>query len=156
MLYCFSLTGDIIILVKKNIIILLFVFIAIISLSLLVTILKPNKSVETSLPTNISLTPTISLYTEEECEGLAENILTMVNNVNYCNYDSDCTPKIAVGYPASCSILVNKNSDIPGIESAYLQFVNKCNPPMYDCDRAPTQEEIKCIDNTCIDTRYKN
>ena len=80
----------------------------------------------------------------------------MVNNANYCNYDSDCTPKIAVGYPAGCSILVNKNSDIQGIESVYLQFVNKCNPPIYDCDRAPTPEEIKCIDNTCIDIRYEN
>ena len=90
------------------------------------------------------------------CPVLEKGIVSMLQKANYCTKDTDCTYKVRVGYPANCHSLVNVNSDIGAMESLYSQYVKKCNPLTYDCDRAPTQEEVKCMENKCVDSRYKN
>lgn len=93
---------------------------------------------------------------ENKCDTLEDEIKELMNDANYCSVDTDCTYEIAVGYPADCNPLVNINSDIKSIEEAYLNYANKCSPPIYDCDVHPSQNEMKCIDSRCIDTRYVN
>lgn len=99
--------------------------------------------------------PTPIEWTEAECKVLEEDIEEMLGLANHCKKDSDCM-KINLGCPFGCYNLVNITANTNDIGVVFSEFETNCNKCYYDCDRDPTPSEIKCINNSCIDTRYNS
>lgn len=95
--------------------------------------------------------PTTALPVATSSKITAQQIQTLLQEANYCTQKNDCVIK-SYGCPFGCSTLVNKNHDMSVIEESIRKMsAHRC---VYDCDRNPTDVEIACVDNKCIDTRY--
>lgn len=88
------------------------------------------------------------------CERTEADILRQIDEANFCDKDSDCL-LLSLGCPFGCYKLVNRNSDHSLITEAIKKYNFDCTRCVYDCDRDPTVEEIKCEKNKCIDIRYR-
>lgn len=86
-------------------------------------------------------------------EKLEKQINLALKEANYCNTKEECK---VVGYrcPFGCYNLVNTTHDLEYIEEAVGKYNEDGWSCIYDCDRAPKNEEIDCIDRRCVDIRY--
>jgi hypothetical protein len=87
------------------------------------------------------------------CDKLEEETKELIDAANYCDDDSDCVISPLSRCPFGCHLLFNKNADTIKIEENLALFNYNCMECMYDCDVSPKEEEIKCINSKCIDTR---
>lgn len=92
--------------------------------------------------------------TEINCDRLERQTKELIEKANYCDIDSDCIISPISRCPFGCHLLFNKNADISKIEENLKLFNYNCMECKYDCDIAPNQDEIKCINNKCVDMRY--
>jgi hypothetical protein len=89
-----------------------------------------------------------------DCSGLKNQIYGLLENANYCSADSDCSLK-KLGCPFGCGRLINKNADLAAIMDYIEEYYNACDHCLYDC-QPPKPEQIKCINNKCIDSGFEN
>jgi hypothetical protein len=88
------------------------------------------------------------------CNNLETEINQMLNTANHCTQDSDCGINLESSCPFGCYNLINKKIDITHIKTKMQTFTNECTKCVYGCIAAPTEEEIICKANKCIDTRF--
>ena len=92
-------------------------------------------------------------------EQLKDEIYGLILKANHCEADEDCVVLEIenLACPFGCTRLGNKDTDLTlieqKIEEYFENYYEKC---VYDCDTQPSQYEIKCVDNKCIDARYEN
>lgn len=85
------------------------------------------------------------------CEKLEIDINKLLDDINYCTEDSDCEYESRYYCPFGCYQLFNKNVDLSLIDEKVLDFRNEnCNLCEYECFAPPIYEEIKCVNNKCI------
>ena len=89
------------------------------------------------------------------CDNLEEEVHQLLEDANYCNVDSDCEINTEFWCPFGCYNLVNKNADLNQIRNLVAEYGENCPVCLYDCDRAPKQEEVQCKNSKCIDIRYE-
>ena len=91
-----------------------------------------------------------------ECTQLESEIKASIGNANYCNVDSDCVVLGTGTCPFGCFSLVNKNVETQTIQEKIGQYEKmSCSTCIYDCIVSPSQREIKCINNQCVDIRFQ-
>lgn len=99
--------------------------------------------------------------TETECEQLENETKALIEKVQYCERDSDCIVDTSFQprCPFGCFLIRNKSFD--GNEDLLLIFEkikkynnSRCVKCMYKCLMPPEQEDVKCQNNKCTDTRY--
>jgi len=91
------------------------------------------------------------------CSELKSQITTLINQVNYCNVDSDCIVSEEFGLYFGCYALLNKNADIVSIKEDAKNYARVCPEPIdILCPFLPIYSDVKCINNKCIDIRFKN
>ncbi len=105
-----------------------------------------------------SIRPTLdpSKVHSSDPKVLEQQIKNALSNANYCAADDNCiVADIDAGCPFGCYNLVSANADLSWIKAGIDKYnkigANKC---IYDCDRAPSTKEIKCVKNKCVDVRY--
>lgn len=86
-------------------------------------------------------------------------IKRLLNEANYCAVDSDCAVlNTNLGCPFGCYNLGNKDADVTQINAlweAYQKSREKSGSfCIYSCIVPPEPQEIKCINNKCVDARY--
>jgi len=91
-----------------------------------------------------------------KCTLLPKIITKQLENKNYCTQDTDCKIERGLGCPFACFTLINKNENINILEKAALYYKTYCPDCMYKCQIHPTQEEVKCINSKCIDSRTQD
>lgn len=85
-----------------------------------------------------------------------KEIRTLLDNANYCSVDSDCTIlNTNLGCPFGCYNFGNKKADMSEINALWdaYQKRNSGSVCVYSCLIAPGPEEIKCVNNKCVDVR---
>ena len=87
-----------------------------------------------------------------DCDDVWEDISEKVSNANYCNKDADCV----AASDTCCWSLVNikEKERVETFASEKINYNKDCLR-ICDCDIKPSVDEIKCENNTCIDTRYQ-
>jgi len=92
------------------------------------------------------------------CETQEKDINQLIDSKNYCGQDSDCILlDIDYGCPFGCYNLINKNEEFQSINDLIMKYAkSECSECMYKCPQEPKTEEIECINNKCIDTRYQD
>ena len=90
---------------------------------------------------------------EPVIDNTVENLKKALERANYCQQASDCKA-VSYGYPFECFNLVNKNADLTQIENNIKLYRKDKVLPIYDCDRWPYENEMKCENNKCADARY--
>jgi len=100
---------------------------------------------------------TIKSENYDNCKELEKEIKNLLENNNFCSKDFDCVllrGDAYLGCPFGCHNFVNKNIDFSNIEKAALEYQkNKCRECLYKCRDSPSQEEIGCKNNKCVDLR---
>ncbi len=91
-----------------------------------------------------------------ECRELAENIIGMLEESDYCTAGSDCKI-VYLNCPFGCYNLVNKDVDTSELEALGEKFDKDCRMCIYDCLQPPASDKITCKDGKCgaIRTLYK-
>lgn len=77
----------------------------------------------------------------------------LLEKANYCAKSTDCVV-VAYGCPFACYNLINKTYNTSLIESEVNKFNAKGISCIYDCNRAPKENEIGCINKKCVDLRH--
>jgi len=90
---------------------------------------------------------------EEECNEIETEAKTLIEEQNYCEEDSDCVINKEFSCPFGCYNLFNKEADLTGIKEKTEYYNDSCISCKNDCVSDPTQEEIICIENKCVDSR---
>ena len=104
--------------------------------------------------------PAVDAGSPVECEALRLEIQGLLDGADTsCAAPGDCTVLDAdPGCPFGCFHLVNRawlsSPAHARLEKAGGQWMSRCNPCIYDCDRAPTPGEILCRNGKCVDSRY--
>ena len=120
----YKLVKQIIIMKKKNIVLL----IAIITLIILVCVAWLNQR------------------STSTCSELESQIQDKIKSMNYCNADDDCAIK-NFGCPFDCGGYVNINSDVRSIEQQSDKYRGLCGVCKYEC--LPVLKPV-CINNKCV------
>lgn len=102
-----------------------------------------------------------NLILEDDLAKLEKQISNLIKQANYCDIDGDCiisTSHYIQSDGKYCSFgcydLFNKNADLSQIESAIGKYYLKYGPcANYDCPEIPTQSDIICGDNKCVDSK---
>lgn len=82
---------------------------------------------------------------EENCDVLEGNIRQKIDDLNYCEVDSDCT-STSFGCPFGCGTFVNKDADLTEVRSLVKLYDQNCPMCLYDC--MPFQPV--CRDDKCV------
>ena len=91
---------------------------------------------------------------EVNCNKLEKEIFAFLEQVNYCDTDSDCIVEGGGLCPFGCFHLVYKDADLTELRKSEKQFSKNCFYCEYECVEAPTAEDIKCINRKCVDVRF--
>ena len=92
---------------------------------------------------------------ENDCDKLEKQIDMLIESANYCDVDSDCVISTEFWCPFGCYNLFNKNTNLTEVREGIEKYHKNCPECIYDCNRPPTQEEVICKNNKCIDSRYE-
>ncbi len=97
-----------------------------------------------------------------DCDNLKNEAKSLLKKANYCSADSDCILSAGLSCPFGCYNLINKNADITVIKEVAERYF-ECQKrlgltciELLNCMPPPAQEQIKCINNKCIDSRFEN
>ena len=97
-------------------------------------------------------------------DKVSSKIIDLIEKENYCNEDSDCIISESHYMQSDgkycsfgCYDLFNKNADLSQIKTAISKFYVSCGPcDDYDCPEIPTQSDIICSNNKCVEDTSKN
>ncbi len=95
----------------------------------------------------------LTACTPIDCEQLEGEVNDLINAANYCEVDTDCELNFAFSCPFGCENLVNKDADLTEIQEQVDIYAEECDMCIYKCREPPMEDEIKCTNNICIDTR---
>lgn len=112
---------------------------------------------QSTIPPTPSVFPNSTIITENRCFNLQGFIDTQLDMNNFCDKDSDCKIiDIYLGCPFPCIPFVNVASDLLKIKEFHEEYKRECEDKMciYRCPASPKQEEIKCINKKCVDSRF--
>lgn len=86
------------------------------------------------------------------CDMIWNQIYDKFDEANYCDSKNDCV----IADNTCCGSLVNidKKTDVEKYADNKIQRWPICQREC-DCAREPSEEEIVCTDNKCVDTRYE-
>lgn len=115
----------------------------------------PNVPATPAPQNQVTPTPSDLNIQQNDCEYLKKEITNLLNEANYCQKDNECKI-ISLSCPFGCHNLVNRSHNLDSVDQKYLEFKKSCTSCIYDCDQAPTSQQIKCQDNKCVDTRDQN
>ena len=91
----------------------------------------------------------------DTCEIKLEKLKKWIDEKNYCETVGECLiDDSRFGCPLGCYQFINKGESLENIQVAYDAYVESCGACLYDCDRTPVKEEVKCVKNKCVDMRY--
>lgn len=92
------------------------------------------------------------------CNEVIRQVNNLVEKANYCNTDSDCVVSTETTKFCGCWSLINKNADLSKIKEGNEKYA-QLNCPVLSCAECmllPTQGDIKCSNNKCVDGRTGN
>jgi hypothetical protein len=104
----------------------------------------------------ILLLLTLTLLTacsQVDCEQLEGEVNDLITEANYCEVDTDCEVNFDFSCPFGCENLVNKDADLTLIQEKVNIYYEECDMCIYTCREPPMEDEIKCLENKCIDIR---
>lgn len=85
------------------------------------------------------------------CYNQAQEIISLIDNANYCQIDSDCKANILGECIFGCYFLSNKDYDVKIITDKRIEFNSKCHSGVAcDCSPVPAQERLICENKRCI------
>ena len=91
------------------------------------------------------------------CESLEELIEKQLVAKNYCETSFDCEPVSFAACPFGCYRLVNKAEETSSLLDKIENYRSlSCEKCIYNCIPLPESEEIKCINNKCVETRFQD
>lgn len=93
----------------------------------------------------------LSLVEKTNCENLAKEIMSDMQDANYCSKDSDCIA-IGAGFPFECYVLINKDSNYKQTGDKVREFYTKClsNQGPSSCLAPPSQDKLECKSGKCV------
>lgn len=94
-----------------------------------------------------------------DCKNLENEVKSLLNKANSCQKDGDCVlqNQIDLWCPFGCYNLVNRRADLSSVRAKFEEYTGKgCPRCVYDCDVSPKTEDIKCVQNKCVDRRFEN
>ena len=98
--------------------------------------------------------PDKKTFDDKNCDELEKEIKNLLEEVNYCENDSDCAFDGGYDCPFGCYKFFNKNVDLQEIDDKVKIFrENNCNFCEYECIRI---YDAKCINNKCVGIKYQN
>ena len=114
-----------------------------------------QKPVTITEPTNLNKPVEPKKYlSEKECDKIRKETRELIDEINYCQTDQDCVVSTEFWCPFGCYMLHNNKADLNNIRGNISYYNENCPMCMYDCDARPKQNEIKCKNGKCTDTRY--
>ena len=107
-----------------------------------------------SLP-EIPFIPKVGVSFSNDCNKLIQQINDLVEKANYCSSDSDCLISTETTKFCGCWSLINKNADLAKIKEGNEKYIGLNCPVLMcgECMLLPTQGDIKCSNNKCVDGR---
>lgn len=94
---------------------------------------------------------------QQSCEELEAHIKGLIEQAGQCNEDSGCmaTSPAFLTCPFGCYLMLNKNADTSQIEKDVAKYSENCPLCKYRCRGMPKPDEIKCINNKCVEERQE-
>lgn len=92
-----------------------------------------------------------------KCQKMRWEIDSLFEESKICQEESDCIVENKWMFcPFGCYQIHNKAYDISQIMEKVIRLQeSKCFLCEYKCTTPPTQEDLKCLKNRCVDTRYE-
>jgi hypothetical protein len=82
-------------------------------------------------------------------------VKALIKAVNYCVKASDCVVSdFHPGCPFGCYILTNRNASLDRITGRSALYQSSCPVCKYECMAPPSEGDIDCIADKCVDLRY--
>lgn len=86
----------------------------------------------------------------DNCLGLESDIKDLLNELNYCDSDSDCMATEYAICPFGCFPPVNKNANLNYLYTLMKEYSEQgCSECVYKC-MSPDRLEFSCSDNKCV------
>jgi len=86
-----------------------------------------------------------------QCNQLEQKIATLIEQVNYCEVDSDCVVSTEITYGCGCSSLVHKDSDLSGLKAKVSEWKDSCSDLNLLCSACDsTVYPVSCKQNKCV------
>lgn len=91
------------------------------------------------------------------CWDMRAEIDTLFEKARVCQEDSDCIVENKWMFcPFGCFQIHNTSYNIDEIMKKVIEFQDeKCFLCEYSCMTPPDQSDLKCLENQCVDIRYK-
>jgi len=124
-------------------------FIALVSVIILFSVIAVLLSL---VSTDAPELPDEATNDNASCNELRRDIKTLLEDMNYCQEDSDCAYGPGYGCPFGCYSIYNKNADLGCIKKLVENYSKECEVCEYGCLPAP---ELQCIDKKCVDLKSK-
>jgi len=104
----------------------------------------------------------LGTVTDVNCNELEKNIFSIIDQMQFCENDSDCIidKNHRLNCPFGCYIIKSKifdNEEVSSLlDESLNQFIDNCPICKYECPIEPTSEDIACLNNRCADIRFEN
>ena len=100
--------------------------------------------------------------TNVNCSELGKNIFFTIDLMQFCEEDSECI--IDKNHHLSCpfgcylirSKIFNDEEGLLFLDERINQFIDNCPQCEYECPIEPTNDDIVCLNNRCVDIRFQN
>lgn len=100
--------------------------------------------------------PKNKIVFSDDCTALNAQITQLIDEANHCNVNSDCKAYEEFPCPFKCAKLINVNADLSLLNQGLAKHNQLCFQACNAlCIMPPTAQEIACISNKCVDTRYQ-
>lgn len=91
--------------------------------------------------------------TAANCEALIVDLENSFTDMNFCNTDAECA--VAEGScPFGCYLFHNTKLDFSDYQESLDTYRESCDPCEYKCATKPRQNDRRCKEGRCVDTRY--
>ena len=89
-----------------------------------------------------------------DCRKYQDEILAFIDEKNYCTTDLDCAINVKdFDCPFGCWQIINKDANLFKTKQLMRNYHKKCGICDYDCVFGPKPEDIKCVNEKCVNTK---
>lgn len=124
------------------------------SVSMDIEIICPREGLNFDVKCNNNQCEKEMINYDTECDWQVAEIMWTIDLNNHCNEDSDCKIVDGFGCPLGCYYLVKKDRDLTVYQRTIDRYYEQCPHCIWDCPSLPSQDQVKCQNNKCVDTRF--
>ncbi|HII71208.1 TPA: hypothetical protein HA265_00455 [Candidatus Woesearchaeota archaeon] len=94
-----------------------------------------------------------------DCDILKSNVTELIKGLETCTDDTDCIIDTKVGLvcPFGCVFIRSSQYDeekVSEVQKLVDRYYEECPVCEYQCAPDPQPEDIRCVENRCVDTRF--